>query len=57
MHCENSFRISAQEFGIEVFSLFDNVELIHVDWRGSKIYSQEQYIIYKERPNLPYIEK
>lgn len=57
MHCENSFRISAQESGIEVFSLFNNVELIHVDWRGSKTYGQGQYIIYKERPKLTIYKK
>jgi hypothetical protein len=57
MHCENGFRISAQESGIGVFSLFKNVELTHIDWRSSKTYSQEQYIIPDIRPELPYLTK
>ena len=56
-HCENIFRVNAQESGIEAYSLFNNVELIHVDWRSHKRYTQEQYISSKDRPNLPYLTK
>jgi hypothetical protein len=57
MHCENGFRISAQESGICVFSLFNNIELTHVDWRGSKVYSEKGYKFDGIRSELPYFTK
>lgn len=59
MGCDNSIRIYAQYSGIEVFSLFNHVELIHVDWRSSKNYTQaEPYISPSGSacPQLPYFK-
>jgi hypothetical protein len=57
MNCENLFRINAQESGISVFSLFNHIELTHVDWRDSKTYCQEPYALYNHGPPLPYLNQ
>jgi hypothetical protein len=43
LHCENHFRENAKRAGVSAVNLFDHIDLIHVDWRQQKNYSQSPY--------------
>jgi hypothetical protein len=43
VHCENHFRKNAENSGVPIVNLFEHVDLIHVDWRQEKKYTQSAY--------------
>jgi hypothetical protein len=47
LHCENHFRKNAEKSGVVIVNLFEHIDLIHVDWRQNKKYTQSPYRSYE----------
>lgn len=49
-HCDGQLRISAQNAGVKVVSLFPHLRCIHLDWRQSRAEFKENYEMVERRP-------